>query len=59
MARKSKLVIRLEALDKLRSQFAEFKDVVLNESDPRYDKVCKLVDALPDYVEGALSDDKS
>ena len=59
MARKSKAQVRLEALDQLRSQFAEFKDVVLNDKDPRHDKVCALVDALPEYVDGALSDDKS
>lgn len=59
MARKTKAETRLEALDKLRTQFAVFKNIVLDEGDPQHDKVCALVDALPEYVEGALADDKS
>ena len=57
MARKADTEKRLKSLDDLRTQFAQFKDVVNNPKDGHYDKVCALVDALPDYIAGALSDD--
>ena len=57
MARKTDTEKRLKALDDLRTQFAQFKDVVNNPKDAQYDKVCALVDGLQDYIDGALADE--